>query len=181
MGGHSELRGGQRVNPGGCACWGWHPLGAVRMSGHVVVVGAGLGGLAAAVAMNAVGWDVTVLERAAELAEVGAGVGLWPNAVGALQRIDPALVRVLRGPSARRGGAGRRSAGGRWLVRLDASQIERRYGSPILLPSRPELLALLAARVPAGSVASMPISTFSLQVAHSVRIAFRNCPSVYLR
>jgi 2-polyprenyl-6-methoxyphenol hydroxylase-like FAD-dependent oxidoreductase len=53
------------------------------MSGQVVVVGAGLGGLAAAVAMNGVGWDVTVLERAAELAEVGAGVGLWPNAVGA--------------------------------------------------------------------------------------------------
>jgi 2-polyprenyl-6-methoxyphenol hydroxylase-like FAD-dependent oxidoreductase len=122
------------------------------MSGHVVVVGAGLGGLAAAVAMNGVGWDVTVLERAAELAEVGAGVGPWPNAVGALQRIDPDLVRVLRGRSALRGVAGLRSAGGRWLVRLDASQIERRYGSPILLPSRPELLALLAARVPAGSV-----------------------------
>jgi hypothetical protein len=31
-----------------------------------------------------------------------------------------------------------------WLVRLDASQIEQRYGSPILLPSRPELLVLLA-------------------------------------
>jgi 2-polyprenyl-6-methoxyphenol hydroxylase-like FAD-dependent oxidoreductase len=72
------------------------------MSGHVVVAGAGLGGLAAAVAMNGVGWDVTVLERAAELAEVGAGVGPWPNAVGALQRIDPDLVRVLRGRSALR-------------------------------------------------------------------------------
>jgi hypothetical protein len=31
-----------------------------------------------------------------------------------------------------------------WLVRLDASQIEQRYGSPILLLSRPELLVLLA-------------------------------------
>jgi hypothetical protein len=29
-------------------------------------------------------------------------------------------------------------------MRLDASQIEQRYGSPILLPSRPELLVLLA-------------------------------------
>src|SRR5262249_30250690 len=127
-------------------------VGQVRAGGHAVVAGVGLGGLAAAVALQGAGWDVTVLERAAELAEVGAGVGLWPNAVCALQLIDPGLVRVLRGRSALQGSASLRSARGRWLVRWDALLMEQRYGSPILLPARPELQGLLAARVPADAV-----------------------------
>lgn len=127
-------------------------MGVVRVSGQAVVAGAGIGGLAAAVALHGVGWDVTVLERAPELAEVGAGVSVWPNAVRALQSIDPDLVRVLRVRSALQGMVGLRSAGGRWLARLDASWIEQRYGSPILLVARPELHGLLAALVPAGAV-----------------------------
>lgn len=86
----------------------------MRVRGHAVVAGAGIGGLAAAVALHSAGWDVTVLERAPELAEVGAGVGLWPNAVRALQLIDPELERVLR-RWALEGAAGVRSAGaGGW-------------------------------------------------------------------
>src|SRR5215469_17488956 len=65
----------------GCIASAGRSVGRVRAGGHAVVAGAGLGGLAAAVALQGAGWDVTVLERAAELAEVGAGVGLWPNAV----------------------------------------------------------------------------------------------------
>jgi ribulose 1,5-bisphosphate synthetase/thiazole synthase len=41
---------------------------------HAVIVGAGIGGLAAAVALRQVGFDVTVTERAAEIREVGAGL-----------------------------------------------------------------------------------------------------------
>jgi len=122
----------------------------VRVSGHAVVAGAGIGGLAAAVALRGAGWDVTVLERAPVLAEVGAGVSLWPNAVCALRSIDPDLVRVLRPRSALQGDAGLRSAGGRHLARLDPSRIEQRYGCPVLLVARPALHALLAGRVPAA-------------------------------
>ncbi len=49
-----------------------------------VVVGAGIGGLSAAIGLRRVGWQVTMLERAAEFAPVGAGITLWPNAIGAL-------------------------------------------------------------------------------------------------
>ncbi|CCH28871.1 FAD-dependent monooxygenase [Actinosynnema sp. NPDC047251] len=51
---------------------------------RAVVVGGGLGGLAAAVGLRRIGWDVVVLERAAGFGEVGAGVGVMPNALRAL-------------------------------------------------------------------------------------------------
>ncbi|MFI9006424.1 FAD-dependent monooxygenase [Actinosynnema sp. NPDC053489] len=50
-----------------------------------VVVGGGLGGVAAAVALRRVGWEVSVLERAPEFGEVGAGIGVMPNALRALE------------------------------------------------------------------------------------------------
>ncbi|SCF13873.1 FAD-dependent oxidoreductase [Micromonospora chokoriensis] len=40
-----------------------------------MIVGGGIGGLSAALALHRHGWRVTVLERAAELREVGAGLG----------------------------------------------------------------------------------------------------------
>ena len=51
---------------------------------HVVVTGAGLGGLAAALALLRHGFDVTVLEQAPALGEVGAGVQLSANATRVL-------------------------------------------------------------------------------------------------
>jgi 2-polyprenyl-6-methoxyphenol hydroxylase-like FAD-dependent oxidoreductase len=41
-------------------------------AGRAVVIGAGIGGLAAAAGLHAAGWDVTVCERAAALEPVGA-------------------------------------------------------------------------------------------------------------
>lgn len=49
--------------------------------GRVAVVGAGIAGLAAAVALHRVGVPVVVFEQAGELGEVGAGVALAPNSV----------------------------------------------------------------------------------------------------
>ncbi|MER7819026.1 FAD-dependent monooxygenase, partial [Streptomyces sp. NPDC096153] len=54
---------------------------------RAAVVGGGIGGLTAAVALHRGGWDVTVLERAEALAPVGAGIGLAPNAQRALDVI----------------------------------------------------------------------------------------------
>jgi 2-polyprenyl-6-methoxyphenol hydroxylase-like FAD-dependent oxidoreductase len=51
-----------------------------------IVIGGGIGGLAAAVALRKVGMAVTVFERAPEICEVGAGLSLWSNAVTALRR-----------------------------------------------------------------------------------------------
>ena len=46
----------------------------------IAVVGAGLGGLTAAIALRQRGFDVTVYEQADRLGEIGAGIQLSPNA-----------------------------------------------------------------------------------------------------
>lgn len=66
-----------------------------RLPLRVAIVGAGLGGLAAAVALRARGCDVTVYEQAKAFAEVGAGIQVSPNAVKALRALglEPGLGR----------------------------------------------------------------------------------------
>jgi salicylate hydroxylase len=54
---------------------------------QVSIVGGGLGGLTAALALLAKGFDVTVFEQAQELGEIGAGVQLAPNAMRVLMAL----------------------------------------------------------------------------------------------
>ena len=63
---------------------------------RAVIVGAGIGGLAAAVALRRVGIEVTVIERAGEIREVGAGLSIWANAVKALRElgVEEQVVRL---------------------------------------------------------------------------------------
>ncbi|KAI1813869.1 FAD binding domain-containing protein [Poronia punctata] len=51
---------------------------------HVIIAGAGLGGLGAAIAIALAGHDVTVLEAVPEVAEIGAGIQVLPNAARVL-------------------------------------------------------------------------------------------------
>ncbi|MCJ1400746.1 hypothetical protein MMC11_003954 [Xylographa trunciseda] len=53
---------------------------------HVVIVGAGLGGLAASIGISRAGHEVTILEQAAQLGEIGAGVQIPPNSSRILKR-----------------------------------------------------------------------------------------------
>ena len=54
---------------------------------QVAIVGGGIGGLTAALALRARGLHATVFEQAGELREIGAGVSIFPNATLLLQRI----------------------------------------------------------------------------------------------
>jgi 2-polyprenyl-6-methoxyphenol hydroxylase-like FAD-dependent oxidoreductase len=81
--------------------------------GTAIVVGAGIGGVTAAVALQRCGWQVTVLERAPELGEVGAGISVWPSAVAVLEELG---IKGVEKASVRSKPAGMRKPDGRWVI-----------------------------------------------------------------
>ncbi|MEW9532153.1 FAD-dependent monooxygenase [Microbispora sp. NPDC049125] len=117
---------------------------------RAVVIGAGIGGLTAGVALEAKGWEVTVLEQAASVEPVGAGLAVAPNALKALDVIGAGDdVRKL---SAIQGDAGIRRASGRWLSRTSAEAATARYGDPTVLLLRSTLVDILAGRLSPGAL-----------------------------
>jgi 2-polyprenyl-6-methoxyphenol hydroxylase-like FAD-dependent oxidoreductase len=56
-------------------------------SKKAVIVGAGIGGLGAALALRQAGYDIAVYEAAGQVKEVGAGISLWANAIQALKKL----------------------------------------------------------------------------------------------
>jgi 2-polyprenyl-6-methoxyphenol hydroxylase-like FAD-dependent oxidoreductase len=115
---------------------------------RAVVIGAGIGGLAAATGLCAAGWDVMVCERAASVEPVGSGLGLAPNGLRALDAIGAGdALRALAVPQE----VGIRRSDGRWLMRSTTGQlISDRFGDSVILLPRTALVDALAARVPAG-------------------------------
>jgi 2-polyprenyl-6-methoxyphenol hydroxylase-like FAD-dependent oxidoreductase len=116
-----------------------------------IIVGGGIGGLAAALALGQRGWETEVLERAAEFTEAGAGLALWPNALRALDALG--VGEAVRGRAVLEGQAGIRDPAGRWLSRTDMAALERRYG-PAAMIHRADLLAVLHAAVPGEELRS---------------------------
>ena len=107
-----------------------------------IVVGAGIGGVTAAVALEQCGWQVTVLERAPELGEVGAGISVWPSAVAVLEDLG---VQGVEKAAATGSAAGMRQPSGRWLVEAADIGVE----IPVMI-HRAQLHDLITARFGPG-------------------------------
>jgi 2-polyprenyl-6-methoxyphenol hydroxylase-like FAD-dependent oxidoreductase len=107
-----------------------------------IVIGGGIGGLAAAAGMSAAGWRVTVLEQAPRFEPVGAGIALAPNAVRALDWLG--IGDALRECSVATGAAGLRTVSGRWLLRTTVEQLTARQGVPAYTLHRADLHRMLA-------------------------------------
>jgi salicylate hydroxylase len=111
----------------------------------IAVIGAGVGGLAAATALAQRGARVTLMEQAPALAEVGAGLQIGPNGVAALEALGlrDAVETVAAVPEAVEL---RDHAAGRLVARapLGAAAVAR-YGRPYWQAHRADLLAALAA------------------------------------
>ncbi|MEV8069088.1 FAD-dependent monooxygenase [Streptomyces sp. NPDC085995] len=119
-------------------------------SSSAVVIGGGIGGLAAAAALHLAGRPVTVLERAPSLTPVGAAISLSPNALRALDVLG--VGDRVRDLAAWQGDGGLRAPGGRWISRTDAAAAAERFGGPLVLLHRAILIDTLAGLLPPGTV-----------------------------
>ncbi|HEX5213590.1 MAG TPA: FAD-dependent monooxygenase [Pseudolabrys sp.] len=126
---------------------------------HVIIAGAGVAGLTAALALTRIGLRVTVLEQAAKLEETGAGIQIGPNAarvliaLGLRERLassvmTPEAIRVMAGGS------------GREIVRIPlGGTAEGRYGAPYWTIHRGDLQAALADAVKATQDITLKLAT----------------------
>ena len=111
---------------------------------RIGIIGAGIGGLSAALALRQAGFEVDVYEQAPELTEVGGGINMAPNAVRVLHRLGlgPALDRVGVRP---RETHQRRWQDGRTLQRAPLNPLcEQLYGAPHMTIHRRDLVAVIA-------------------------------------
>ncbi len=92
----------------------------------IVVIGAGIGGLAVAQALALRGADVTVLEQAEAITEVGAGLQIAPNGLRVLAALG--LGDAVAGAAVRGQAVSLRDTGGAEVVRLDLTRLgDSRY------------------------------------------------------
>ncbi len=138
------------------------------MTGLALIVGGGIGGLAAASACARAGLEVRLFEQAQAFSEVGAGIQLGPNVVRVLHGwgLGGWLDAVVGRPQVLRV---RSTADGAELATLTlAHSMEARYGAPYLTIHRADLHTLLLAharqldiRLTTGAVVASALDTGS--------------------
>jgi len=121
------------------------------MTGHalsIAIVGAGIGGLAAAATLRRVGHEVRVYEQAHAFARIGAGIQQSPNSIKVLRALglEPQLRKLAFRPDS--------SLNRQWDTgevtweRMLGDTVEQKYGAPYFYMHRGDLHAALADLVP---------------------------------
>jgi salicylate hydroxylase len=110
---------------------------------RIAIVGAGIGGLTAALAFARQGIVADVYEQAPQLGEVGAGLSLSPNAVKGIWflGLEDELAQLADEPPVQ---VTRHYKTGEILIQIDRSDTTERYGAPYLQLHRADLHGLLA-------------------------------------
>ncbi len=123
-------------------------MAAVR---RISIVGAGLGGLAAAIALRQQGFEVDVFEQAPELGEFGAGINVTPNAVRVFDALG--LRERLHAESYQPAGiAWRDLSDGRLNGVLPLDAAGQRFGAPYYVIHRGDLHRILSEAVPGSAL-----------------------------
>ena len=114
-----------------------------------LVVGAGIAGLATAVALQRRGHDVAVIESRSD-DSAGAGISIWPNALAALDQMG--LGDAVRQAGGRVTAGALRWHDGTWLRRPSRERIVEVLGEPLVVIRRSALNEVLAAALAHGTL-----------------------------
>jgi 2-polyprenyl-6-methoxyphenol hydroxylase-like FAD-dependent oxidoreductase len=115
-----------------------------------LIVGAGIGGLSAGIALRQAGWNIRIFERASSPRELGFGLSVAPNAIAALRELGVADVVLARGFAPKRGEV--RRMDGTVLKRAEFPPPEA-LGGPMVIALRPALHGALLDAVGMDSIA----------------------------
>ncbi len=119
------------------------------MTQSVLVVGAGITGLATAAALQRQGFDVRVAEARRDVTP-GAAISLWPNALAALDEIG--LGDQVRAEGGRVATGALRRLDGTWLRHPAPQRFTRALGEPLVVIRRAVLTEILAAALRPGTL-----------------------------
>ena len=119
------------------------------MGNQIVVIGAGIAGLASAVALQRRGHDVTVIEERTD-ASSGAGISLWPNALAALDELG--LGDAVREAGGEVTAGAVRWHNGAWLRHPAPERMVKALGEPLVVIRRSVLTEILSDALAEGTV-----------------------------
>ncbi len=118
---------------------------------RVAIVGAGMGGLTAAIALSRHGFDVRVYEQSPDLGAFGAGLAITPNAVKVFGALG--LQEKLREASFEPEGLiWRDSRDGTMQNHVTLIDATKRFGAPYFNSYRPDVHSILASAAPNSSI-----------------------------
>jgi 2-polyprenyl-6-methoxyphenol hydroxylase-like FAD-dependent oxidoreductase len=108
-----------------------------------MIIGAGVGGLTAAIALRRIGMEPLVFERADDIRKIqlGGGLQLWTNAMKALRQLD--LMEPLLAASAELGRCEFRTWSGKVMIGWSVCENSRKLGAPSVGVSRVDLHKVL--------------------------------------
>lgn len=107
----------------------------------VIILGGGIGGLCAAIALQQHGFAVKVYEKAKKFGEVGAGITLWSNAIKVARALGMADAIVAAGSKVERSQI--RDRNGQTLFDAAIGDMETKYGEPVVAIHRADLHEIL--------------------------------------
>jgi len=115
---------------------------------RALIIGAGPGGLTAAIALARIGIDVRLFERAPELGRVGGGLGVQSNALRALQKLGLGERIVAAGTELRKQEIC--DIHGRLLFSFPQGEVADEYGTPTISLVRADVQLALVDALPEG-------------------------------
>ena len=140
---------------------------------NVIVIGAGIGGLAVALALRKQGFDVQVYEKAQQLLPVGAGLTLFPNGLNTLEKVAPGIVQSLLDTGSSTVQVNIKKNSGETVFQKQQHLLEN-YGKPMLNIRWSKLQEILTSFLPVDIIHLNHRCVDFKQDENSVEVTFAN-------